>query len=287
MPERRLRIDDLELTDVMWEELRLPVDVAFVRALVPEAQSGSVFARLEPGVDPEVVWSAVAAALGGGATVVPLEVEGHPYSVALGALQDVTGRAVGLLGVGVDREPLAAARRRASTALALGALSALLLAIVLSNLLARRMTRPLQNLHAGALAIARGWAMLSYRTPGEFAERFAGGLDCDDPCAETAPGAYLRARGEAFVRHMSPERFLSLSGSIDRHDVDPARIAAPALLIGAAGDQLVPVEQMRDLAARLGGPATLHIRDSLYGHDMFLKEAAAIGELVAPFLASA
>ena len=68
----------------------------------------------------------------------------------------MTGRAVGLLGVAVDREPLAAARRRASTALILGALSALLLAMVLSNLLARRMTRPLQNLHAGALAIARG-----------------------------------------------------------------------------------------------------------------------------------
>ena len=30
VPERRLRIDDLELTDVMWEELRLPVDIAFV-----------------------------------------------------------------------------------------------------------------------------------------------------------------------------------------------------------------------------------------------------------------
>jgi signal transduction histidine kinase len=95
-------------------------------------------------------------ALGAGTTVVPLEVENHPYSVALGQLQDVTGKAVGLLGVGVDREPLAAARRRASTALILGAISALLLAMVLSNLLARRMTRPLQNLHAGALAIARG-----------------------------------------------------------------------------------------------------------------------------------
>jgi two-component system, NtrC family, sensor kinase len=97
-----------------------------------------------------------AGAMATATTVVPLEVEGHPYSVALGPLQDVTGRAVGLLGVAVDFEPVAAARRRASTALVLGALSALLLAMVLSNLLARRMTRPLQNLHAGALAIARG-----------------------------------------------------------------------------------------------------------------------------------
>jgi signal transduction histidine kinase len=97
-----------------------------------------------------------ASALGSATTVVRLEVEGHSYSVALGQLQDVTGRAVGLLGVAVDREPLAAARRRAGIALALGALSAFLLAMVLSNVLARRMTRPLQNLHAGALAIARG-----------------------------------------------------------------------------------------------------------------------------------
>ncbi|HXU05287.1 MAG TPA: ATP-binding protein [Polyangia bacterium] len=97
------------------------------------------------------------AGLATGTTVVTdVKVESHPYSLALGQLKDVTGRAVGLLGVAVDREPLAAARRRASTALILGALSALLLAMVLSNLLARRMTRPLQNLHAGALAIARG-----------------------------------------------------------------------------------------------------------------------------------
>jgi hypothetical protein len=29
VPDRRLRIDDLELTDLAWEELRLPVDMAF------------------------------------------------------------------------------------------------------------------------------------------------------------------------------------------------------------------------------------------------------------------
>jgi Family of unknown function (DUF5947) len=29
VPDRRLRLDDLALDDVMWEELRLPVDIAF------------------------------------------------------------------------------------------------------------------------------------------------------------------------------------------------------------------------------------------------------------------
>jgi signal transduction histidine kinase len=88
--------------------------------------------------------------------VYPLEVAGHAYSVAFGQLQDVNAQRVGLLGVAVDRGPLAAARRRASTALVLGALLALLLAIGLANLLTRRLTRPLQDLHAGALSIARG-----------------------------------------------------------------------------------------------------------------------------------
>ena len=91
-------------------------------------------------------------------------------------------------------------------------------------------------------------------------------------------------RGVDFVGRMSPGRFLSLSGSIDRHRVDPARIAAPALLIGAESDQLVPPAQMQALAGAMGGPATLRILASRYGHDMFLKEPAAINALVKPFL---
>jgi signal transduction histidine kinase len=87
---------------------------------------------------------------------VPVEVEGHAYSVAFGEMQDADARPVGLLGVAVDREPVAAARRRATTALALGVAVALLLAIGLSGVLARRMTRPLQRLHSGALSVARG-----------------------------------------------------------------------------------------------------------------------------------
>lgn len=135
-----------------------------------------------------------------------------------------------------------------------------------------------------ALAIARGFAMLTYRTPTEFADRFEGGIEGADPLACSAPGAYLRARGKAYPNVMSPERFLSLSASIDRHRVDPAAILVPTLVIGAETDQLVPPPQVRDLAARLGGPTELHMLPSLYGHDMFLKDAARVSELVLPFL---
>jgi hypothetical protein len=53
----------------------------------------------------------------------------------------------------------------------------------------------------------------------------------------------------------------------------------------AKSDQLVLPEQLRHLADRLGGPAKLHLLDSLFGHDMFLKEADRIGALIQPFLA--
>lgn len=137
---------------------------------------------------------------------------------------------------------------------------------------------------AEALAIARGMGMLTYRSPTEFGERFVGGIAADDPLACSAPGAYLRARGTAFCDVMTPQRFLSLSASIDRHRVDPERIATPALLIGAESDQLVPPARMRSLAGALGGLARLHLLPSLYGHDMFLKEAGLVSRLIEPFL---
>ncbi|HYC95808.1 MAG TPA: alpha/beta fold hydrolase [Sphingomicrobium sp.] len=137
-----------------------------------------------------------------------------------------------------------------------------------------------------ALAIARGMAMLTYRTPAEFAERFEGGIDDCCPQHSSAPGTYLRARGDAFLSVMSPRRYLSLSASIDRHRVNPAAIATPCLLIGAESDQLVYPDQLRQLDRALSGPSELHLLDSLFGHDMFLKEAERIGRIVATFLGS-
>lgn len=133
------------------------------------------------------------------------------------------------------------------------------------------------------LSIARGLAMTTYRTPEEFGARFAGGIPDEDPLGVSEIGAYLRARGDVYGEVMSPRRFLSLSASIDRHQVDPAEVRAPALLIGASTDRVVPPAQMQALAGLLPA-AELHILDCLYGHDMFLKEAERVGALVGPFL---
>jgi homoserine O-acetyltransferase len=137
---------------------------------------------------------------------------------------------------------------------------------------------------AEALSIARGLAMLSYRTRDEFAERFEGGIEDSGVLSRSEPGDYLRARGTAFQAVMSPERVLSLSASIDRHRVNPEAINVPVLVIGAESDQLVSASQVRDLADRLAGPVELHMLQSLYGHDMFLKDADSVSALVAPFL---
>jgi homoserine O-acetyltransferase len=135
-----------------------------------------------------------------------------------------------------------------------------------------------------ALAVARGMAMLTYRTPVEFAGRFAGGLKDQRSLADTEPGQYLKARGAAFRAVMSPERFLSLSASIDRHHVNPSAISAPTLLIGAWSDQLVPPCQMQSLAKALPQAHGLHLRESLFGHDMFLKEADFVSAILRAFL---
>jgi homoserine O-acetyltransferase len=135
-----------------------------------------------------------------------------------------------------------------------------------------------------ALAIARGLAMLTYRSREEFEQRFAGGIEGVETLSPSEPGSYLKARGEAYRAIMSPGRFLSLSASIDRHRVDPREIRAPALLIGSTSDRLVPPSQMESLGRLYGGPSRLQFVSSFFGHDMFLKDVAQFEGHVRAFL---
>lgn len=130
------------------------------------------------------------------------------------------------------------------------------------------------------VALARQLAMVSYRTPGEFAARFnhAPGDTAGDPYEVCD---YLIARGKAFA--MDPQRFVTLSDSIDRHSVDLKKIRAHTLFIAAQGDQLSPPGDIRRCAAGVHRARYVEIA-SQYGHDAFLKEAASIGPFIQSFL---
>jgi homoserine O-acetyltransferase/O-succinyltransferase len=126
------------------------------------------------------------------------------------------------------------------------------------------------------LRLARALAMATYRSPEEFAARFGGAASRIDGRFQFPVESYLLARGDAYAATYVPEAFVCLSESIDLHQVDAARIAVPTTLVAILEDQLIPVSDMRSLKARLGGDAELIELSSPYGHDAFLKEAAAL-----------
>jgi len=121
------------------------------------------------------------------------------------------------------------------------------------------------------LELARALAMTTYRSPEEFAARFAAPPTRVDGQFVFPVEAYLFARGRDYASRVRAEEFLCLSESIDLHRVDAARIAVPTTVIAVREDQLVPIEDMRALAARLPD-ARLHEISSPHGHDAFLKE---------------
>lgn len=130
------------------------------------------------------------------------------------------------------------------------------------------------------VALARQLAMITYRTADEFEQRFDNtpGADRDDPFEVCN---YLISRGNAFG--MDAERYLTLSASIDRHVADPSKIRAKSLFVAVRSDRIVPLSDIRRLTNAVEGAQLLEI-DSLYGHDAFLKEIAALGPSLKEFL---
>lgn len=128
----------------------------------------------------------------------------------------------------------------------------------------------------GGLRLARALAMTTYRSSREFAQRFSGEAQRLEGHFRFPVEDYLFARGDAYAASYVPEAFLCLSESIDLHRVDATRIRVPTTLVAIREDQLVPLADMHALRARLAGPAQLVEISSLYGHDAFLKEEAAL-----------
>jgi homoserine O-acetyltransferase len=134
------------------------------------------------------------------------------------------------------------------------------------------------------LRLARALAMATYRSTNEFERRFAGEPQRVEGRYQFPVESYLLSRGDAYAATYIPEAFVCLSESIDLHRIDPANVHVPTALVGIREDQLVPIADLRELAQALAGPAELVELSSLYGHDAFLKEAAALRPIFAKAL---
>ncbi len=132
-----------------------------------------------------------------------------------------------------------------------------------------------------AVALARALAMTTYRPASLFDERF-GGTSADQSLASTR--AYLDHVGKCFSDNFDADRYLSLSESLDSHQVDVDRITCPVDLVSVDSDHLVTPAEMAALAARLGQRCRLHPLESVYGHDAFLKEPEVFNALLGRLL---
>lgn len=129
------------------------------------------------------------------------------------------------------------------------------------------------------LVQARALAMTTYRTAEEFEARFdaaplpgtGGGFEVEE---------YLTSRGEAFRDRFHPDAFCALSHSIDLHRVDPSSIEAEVDLVSVDSDLLVPTWLCDELAHGVGDTCRHHRLRSAWGHDAFLKEPEALGQLI-------
>ena len=131
------------------------------------------------------------------------------------------------------------------------------------------------------LSLARQFAMLSYRTPEEFGERFDAAPILSNGHVRVAAEDYLDAAGAKFVARFPATAWLRLSESIDLHEVDPAQVAVPTLVIAVEGDRLVPLSDAVSLVEGLGLNGRLRVLRSPYGHDAFLKETDRIDGFLA------
>jgi homoserine O-acetyltransferase/O-succinyltransferase len=136
------------------------------------------------------------------------------------------------------------------------------------------------------LKLARALAMSTYRSAEEFEARFDGAPTRDGERFAFPVEQYLFARGNDFAERHHPEAILCLSESIDLHHVDATRIFVPTTIVAIREDQLVPLTDLRGLAARLP-VAKLHEISSIYGHDAFLKESDQLRGIFAVALGGA
>ena len=135
------------------------------------------------------------------------------------------------------------------------------------------------------VALARAMAMLTYRTPAEFGERFADPPRIDNGRVRVGADDYLDFHGQWHAGRMSATAYRRLSESIDLHRIDPVAVVVPATFAAVDSDALVPAADIEAFARGIHG-ARFRAIHSRFGHDAFLKEEERVAGIIPEFLDS-
>lgn len=153
------------------------------------------------------------------------------------------------------------------------------------------------------LQLARRFAHLTYRGETELDTRFANegqatGEGRENPLTggRYAVQSYLEHQGAKLIRRFDAGSYVALTETLSNHDVGRGRggVAAalrscrvPAVVGGITSDRLYPLRLQQELADLLPGCGQLKVVESIYGHDGFLIETEAVGQLIRECLALA
>jgi len=151
------------------------------------------------------------------------------------------------------------------------------------------------------LALARGIAMLSYKSPELLEARFGRrpNRNGEDPYASYSDrfdvAGYLAHQGDKFIARFDANSYLVLSKAMDTFDLGRGyqserealgRILGRVLLVGISSDWLFPPQDVRELGQRIraaGNACDYAELKSAHGHDGFLADM----DQLAPFITAA
>jgi homoserine O-acetyltransferase/O-succinyltransferase len=147
------------------------------------------------------------------------------------------------------------------------------------------------------MSIARGIGQVSYRSERELAQRFDRGHQNDEHPFEGGlytVESYLEYHGEKLAHRFDANSYIVLSRAMNHHDVGRGRggvaealscVTAEVTIAGISSDALYPLRLQHELADLIPRNKGVEVVHSIVGHDGFLTEHVAIGDVVAGAMA--
>lgn len=147
------------------------------------------------------------------------------------------------------------------------------------------------NPPSDGLSAARMMAMITYRTPKNYSQKFGRNLQ-ENKKNQFQVESYLNYQGEKLASRFDALSYVVLTKAMDTHDISRNRGSAeevlsginiPVQVISITSDRLYPPSEQKELARHLSHGFYGEI-DSEYGHDAFLIEFEQINKIINPFI---